>query len=46
MLSDVNLHLYSAVPGTAITYVGSPYQVSRSEAGQVKTLLVGPHNWP
>jgi len=33
-------HKPHTVPGTNITYVGSPYQVSRSEAGQVKKLLV------
>ena len=33
-------HKPHVVPNTNITYVGSPYEVSRSEAGQVKELLV------
>ncbi|KAG2498517.1 hypothetical protein HYH03_003768 [Edaphochlamys debaryana] len=33
-------HLPHTVPGTAITYVGSPYQVSLGEAGEAKRLLV------
>lgn len=33
-------HKPHTVPGTTIRYVGSPYQVSRTEAGQKKALLV------
>ena len=33
-------HKPHTVPGTRITYVGSPYQVSRAERGQQKALLV------
>ncbi|KAL6777868.1 hypothetical protein ACKKBG_A16000 [Auxenochlorella protothecoides x Auxenochlorella symbiontica] len=33
-------HRPHTVPGTSIHYVGSPYQVSRGEAGQGKRLLV------
>ena len=33
-------HKPHTVPGTRITYVGSPYQVSRAEAGQTKALVV------
>ena len=33
-------HKPHTVPGTRITYVGSPYQVSRAEAGQTKALIV------
>ena len=33
-------HKPHTVPNTSITYVGSPYQVSRAEAGQVKALVV------
>lgn len=34
------------LPGTAITYLGSPYQVSRAEAGQQKRLLIlEPDTW-
>lgn len=33
-------HKPHTVPGTRITYVGSPYQVSRAEAGQSKSLVV------
>jgi hypothetical protein len=33
-------HKPHTVPGTRITYVGSPYQVSRAEAGQRKALVV------
>jgi len=33
-------HKPHVVPNTKITYVGSPYEVSRSEAGQKKELLV------
>ena len=33
-------HKPHTVPGTRITYVGSPYQVSRAEAGQQKALVV------
>lgn len=33
-------HRPHTVPGTRIRYVGSPYQVSRAEAGQQKQLLV------
>lgn len=33
-------HKPHTVPGTRITYVGSPYQVSRAEAGQIKALVV------
>jgi len=33
-------HLPHTVPGTNITYVGSPYQVTRAEAGQEKRLLL------
>ena len=33
-------HKPHTVPNTNITYVGSPYQVSRAEAGQVKALIV------
>jgi DNA repair exonuclease SbcCD ATPase subunit len=38
-------HLPHTVPGTRITYVGSPYQVSASEAGQKKRLLLLNSNW-
>ncbi len=33
-------HKPHTVPNTNITYVGSPYQVSRAEAGQAKALVV------
>lgn len=33
-------HKPHTVPGTRIRYVGSPYQVTRSESGQEKKLLV------
>jgi len=33
-------HKPHVVPNTKITYVGSPYEVSRSEAGQTKELLI------
>ena len=33
-------HKPHTVPGTRITYVGSPYQVSRAEQGQRKALVV------
>ncbi|CEF99525.1 P-loop containing nucleoside triphosphate hydrolase [Ostreococcus tauri] len=33
-------HKPHVVPNTNITYVGSPYEVSRSEAGQKKELIV------
>ena len=33
-------HKPHVVPNTNITYVGSPYEVSRSEAGQVKELII------
>ena len=33
-------HKPHTVPGTRITYVGSPYQVSRAESGQTKALVV------
>ncbi|GBF93021.1 hypothetical protein Rsub_05632 [Raphidocelis subcapitata] len=38
-------HLPQTVPGTRITYIGSPYQVSRSEAGQSKRLLLLSPDW-
>lgn len=38
-------HKPHTVPGTDIRYVGSPYQVSRSEAGQQKHFLVLDENW-
>ena len=38
-------HRPHTVPGTAIHYVGSPYQVSWGEAGQHKELLVLDHHW-
>jgi DNA repair exonuclease SbcCD nuclease subunit len=38
-------HLPHTVPRTNITYVGSPYQVSFSEAGCDKTLFVLDENW-
>jgi hypothetical protein len=38
-------HKPHTVPGTAIRYVGSPYQVSRAEAGQAKALLVLDARW-
>lgn len=36
-------HKPHTVPGTSICYVGTPYQVSRAEAGQSKRLLVLSH---
>ncbi|PSC67536.1 ABC transporter (ISS) [Micractinium conductrix] len=33
-------HKPHTVPGSRITYIGSPYQVSRAEAGQQKRLLL------
>ncbi|GAB4817224.1 hypothetical protein N2152v2_004270 [Parachlorella kessleri] len=46
------LHVYTGhyhkphtVEGTSIRYLGSPYQVSRSEAGQAKHLLVLDQDW-
>jgi DNA repair exonuclease SbcCD ATPase subunit len=38
-------HLPHMVPGTNITYIGSPYQVSASEAGQRKRLLLLSPTW-
>lgn len=38
-------HKPHTVAGTHIRYVGSPYQVSRGEAGQQKQLLVLDGNW-
>jgi len=38
-------HVPHTVAGTRITYVGSPYQVSMSEAGQTKRLLVLDGEW-
>eukprot|EP00873_Tetraselmis_striata_P041002 jgi/Tetstr1/461266/TSEL_006393.t1 len=38
-------HRRHTVEGTAIHYVGSPYQVSRSEAGQAKALTVLDASW-
>lgn len=38
-------HRPHTVPGTAIHYVGSPYQVSWGEAGQRKELLVLDDDW-
>lgn len=38
-------HRPHTVDGTSVRYVGSPYQVSRSEAGQQKHLLVLDHDW-
>ncbi|KIY99496.1 hypothetical protein MNEG_8466 [Monoraphidium neglectum] len=38
-------HMPQTVPGTRITYIGSPYQVSRSEAGQSKRLLLLSPEW-
>ncbi len=38
-------HKPHTVAGTSIRYVGSPYQVSRAEAGQEKALLVLDGNW-
>ena len=38
-------HTPHTVPGTAITYVGAPYQVSLSEAGQAKRLMLLDANW-
>jgi DNA repair exonuclease SbcCD ATPase subunit len=38
-------HKPHTVANTSIRYVGSPYQVSRAEAGQEKALLVVDSNW-
>jgi hypothetical protein len=38
-------HTPHTVPGTAITYVGAPYQVSLSEAGQAKRLMLLDSDW-
>lgn len=38
-------HKPHIVAGTSIRYVGSPYQVSRAEAGQQKALLVLDSTW-
>ncbi|KAK9830414.1 hypothetical protein WJX72_011641 [[Myrmecia] bisecta] len=38
-------HKPHTVAGTTIQYVGSPYQVSRSEAGQEKALLLLNREW-
>ncbi|KAF8071319.1 hypothetical protein HT031_001402 [Scenedesmus sp. PABB004] len=38
-------HLPQTLPGSAITYVGSPFQVTSSEAGQQKRLLLLDEHW-
>lgn len=38
-------HQPHVVPGTSVQYVGSPYQVSRAEAGQQKRLLLLDSRW-
>jgi hypothetical protein len=38
-------HKPHTVEGTRVQYVGSPYQVSRAEAGQQKQLLVLDKDW-
>jgi len=38
-------HKPHLVPGTSIRYVGSPYQVTRSEAGQQKGLVIVDRDW-
>ena len=38
-------HLPHVVPGSNITYIGSPYQVSASEAGQRKRMLLLSPSW-
>jgi hypothetical protein len=35
-----HLHCPHTIPGTSITYIGSPYQVTANESGQEKRLLV------
>uniref|UniRef100_A0A7S3E9L9 Calcineurin-like phosphoesterase domain-containing protein n=2 Tax=Rhodosorus marinus TaxID=101924 RepID=A0A7S3E9L9_9RHOD len=40
-----HFHKPQTVPGTGIRYLGSPYQISLSEAGQSKALVVLDSQW-